>query len=418
MSVFKELEWRGFIQDSSEQDFEQMFSETGAFYAGFDPTASSLQLGNLIPLIAVMHLAKAGLHPIVLFGGATGLIGDPSGKNEERKLLPVETIEANVASQTKQIKDLFARQKLKATFVNNLDWTKDVTLLEFFRDTGKHFTVNYMLSKEVVKTRVESSGMSYTEFSYMLLQAFDFLHLFENFNCNMQIGGSDQWGNITAGLELIRRKGVGKAFAFSIPLLTDAQGRKFGKSEAGAIWLDPDLTSPFELHQFFLNREDSELQKLLGIFTTLNQAEIKIILEEHNQQPEKRTAQNILADHVVRLVHADSGLEVAQKGAKVLFGGSITDLEDKVLDQIARDIPASDIPRQSLDQLLVLDLLVNCGFLKSKGEARRLIEGGGAYLNNERIVDGNVLVSSLIPENRNKILLRSGKKKYYLVNLV
>jgi len=419
MNIFKELEWRGFIHETSDEQFEELLPRQQVFYAGFDPTAASLQLGNLIPLIAVIHLARAGLKPIILFGGATGFIGDPSGKSQERKLLDPQTIERNVKLQSAQIRAIFSRLKLEATFVNNLDWTHQVTLLDFLRDTGKHFTVNYMISKEVVKNRLESSGISYTEFSYMLLQAYDFLHLFKSHDCTMQIGGSDQWGNITAGLELIRRKGfAGKACAFCIPLLTDTQGRKFGKSEAGSLWLDPDQTSPFELHQFFLNREDAELGKLLAIFTQLEKSDIDQIILDHQQQPEKRLAQNVLADQVVDLVHGPDGLKVAKQGAGVLFGGQLEDIDDATLDMIARDIPASDLERAQLADMTVFEFLVAATLVKSKGEARRLVDGGGAYLNNNRIVDGSVGVETLLPADRTKVLLRSGKKKYHLVNLI
>ncbi len=417
MHFLDELSWRGLIQDISDNEGIKKIGAGSTFYVGFDPTAPSLQVGNLVPLIVAMHLGRAGLNPLILFGGATGHIGDPSGKNAERLLLPRETIEKNVERQVRQVETIFARAGVNPGFVNNYEWTKEVTLLDFLRDIGKHFTVNYMLAKDVVKNRLEGDGISYAEFSYMLLQSFDFLHLYSTRNCSMQIGGSDQWGNITAGLELIRRKIQGDAYAFSFPLLLNAQGKKFGKSESGTLWLDPLATSPYRFHQFWLNVEDADAIRYLKIFTFLDRSAIEQTAEAQKQAPEKRAAQHLLADSVCTLVHGEEAMADAKKSAAVLFGGSLKGLSAAQLQDIFSDVPSSTISREQLLRGTVIDLLANSGLAKSKGEARRLITSGGAYLNNERISDEALGFDGTELGSAELLVLRSGKKNYHLVRI-
>jgi tyrosyl-tRNA synthetase len=417
MNFLEELNWRGLVQDVSNPDKIRNLLEGDSFYVGFDPTAPSLQFGNLVPIVVAIHLSRAGLKPIILFGGATGAIGDPSGKNEERKLLPRATIDANIERQKANTIEILDRQNVKAAFVNNLDWTKNVALLDFLRDVGKHFPVNYMIAKEVVKARLEGEGISYAEFSYMLLQANDFLHLYNTHNCRLQIGGSDQWGNLTAGLELIRRKIKGDAFAFSWPLITDSEGKKFGKSESGSLWLDPAMTSPYKFHQYFLNVADTEVEKLLRMFTFLDKDQIRALVQEAAAAPEKRIGQRTLADSVCTLVHGQQATDDAKRSADVLFGGSVKGLSENQLEEIFSDVPSKNLPRQEVNNMSFLDLLVAANAVSSKGEAKRLIKNGGTYLNNERVSDINLQMSNTDVVNSNLFVLRTGKKSYYLVKL-
>ena len=417
MSWFDSLKKRGLVQDCSDEKGLAELPKDSAFYLGYDPTATSLQLGNLVPLMGVIRLAQAGFKPLLLFGGATGAIGDPTGKDEERKLLSREELDKNIENQTKKTSEILKRVGVEATFVNNLDWTQDVTYLEFLRDIGKYFTVNYMIAKDVVKARLEGSGISYTEFSYMLLQAFDFLYLYNNHNCRMQIGGSDQWGNITAGLELIRKKIQGSAEAFSFPLLLNSDGKKFGKTEAGAIWLDENKTSPYQLHQFLLNTQDQDVIKYLRILTFISDEEIFELEELTNKQPEKRTAQKALADSICSLVHGEEATKEANTSAKVLFGAPLTDLTEKQLTDIFSDVPSSELSSNNVKKLSFLELLVESGLSKSKGEAKRLISNGGAYLNNVRVDDLALLMKDTDAVNSNLIVLRTGKKNYHLIKL-
>lgn len=416
MNFCEELKWRGLWHEAS--DPEGLTKLKGhSFYCGFDPTAASVQIGNLVPFMAMQHIAKGGLTPIVLFGGATGAIGDPSGKSAERKLLSRADIDANVAKQRQQFTTLFERLGTRAQFVNNFDWTKEISALDFLRDYGKHFTVNYMLAKDSVNTRIEGDGISYTEFSYMILQALDYLHLYEKHNCRLQVGASDQWGNITAGLELIRKKIQGEAYALTFPLLTNSEGKKFGKSEAGTLWLDPSMTSPFKFHQFFLNTPDNEAVKLLKIFTMFDQGRIAELEAALKSAPEKREAQRALADSICELVHDKSATELAKRSAEVLFGGSMEGLSTKQLEDIFSDVPSSTIARAALSDASVADLFVTSGLLKSKGEARRLISQGGGYVNNQRLSDENQKLSATAFIEQPLLVLRAGKKNYHLLKL-
>ncbi|MCB0330107.1 MAG: tyrosine--tRNA ligase [Bdellovibrionales bacterium] len=414
---FKELQDRGLIQDVSDEERLSSYGAQTGFYVGFDPTAPSLQLGNLVPLVVAMHLASAGLKPYILFGGATGSIGDPSGKDKERSLLERTVIEKNIATQEAQVLKLFATRGLTATFVNNYEWTKELSVLEFLRDTGKHFTVNYMLAKEVVKTRLEGNGISYTEFSYMLLQSLDFDYLLRNHNVSIQFGGSDQWGNITAGLELIRRKGSGEAAAFSFPLLTNSEGKKFGKSEGGAIWLDETLTSPYRMHQFLLNTEDADSLRYLKVLTFIPLEELEALEQEHLAHPEQRLAQTRLADTLVSFIHGDEALASANRSRNVLFGGTLDGISEIELLEIFQGVPSSEVQKSEIVELPVAELYAGSSLAASRGEAKRLITQGGAYVNGVRVDDPQQTVGTLSLPFEGVIVLRSGKKKYHLVKL-
>ena len=417
MSIISELEWRGLIQDISNQEQVEQLPAGTPFYAGFDPTAPSLQIGNLVPLFSLIHLGRAGLQPIVLFGGATGAIGDPSGKNEERNLLDRAVLEKNVQTQMEQTRKILASFNLEARFVNNIDWTAPVSFLDFLRDVGKYLTVNYMIAKEVVSARLSTSGISYTEFSYMLLQAHDFLHLYQEYGCKLQIGGSDQWGNITAGLELIRKKIQGDACAFSLPLITDSSGKKFGKSEGSAVWLDPNMTSPYKLHQFFLNVPDNDVVRLLKVFTFLSKTEIEELEKEAQEKPEQRAAQKALADSIVTLIHGSEEAERATASAKILFGGSFDGFTDGALQDIFADVPSSEFSREILANMSLLDIFIDTGLVQSRGDGKKLFKNGGAYLNNKRAESFERTLSEVGALDRKLFVLRSGKKSYHVVRI-
>ncbi|MBN8550444.1 MAG: tyrosine--tRNA ligase [Deltaproteobacteria bacterium] len=417
MNFIETLQWRGLLQDVSDMDGIQKLGATDSFYVGLDPSAPSLQIGNLVPLIVAAHLGRAGLKPIILFGGSTGSIGDPSGKRAERPLLDRATIDDNVRRHSAKVAEIYERLNIKADFVNNYDWTASVSIIDFLREVGKHFTLSYMLSKEFVKTRVEEDSISYTEFSYMLLQSFDFLHLYQHKDCKLQIGGSDQWGNITSGLELIRKKIGGSAYAFSIPLILDSQGRKFGKSEGSAVYLDGTMTSPYKFHQFWLNLEDASVIKYLKIFSFLEKAEIDELEKKVQSAPEKREAQQTLADLMTTLVHGEAGTREAKQSAEVLFGGSIAGLSEQQLENIFNGVPSTTIERAKLATMSMADIMAETKLASSKGEARRLITSGGAYLNNERVSDPALALAQSAAAKSNIFVLRSGKKNYHLVKI-
>ena len=418
MNLLEELQWRGLVQDISDPDALSKLKSGDAFYVGFDPTAPSLQVGNLVCVIVSIHLSKAGLKPILLFGGATGMIGDPGGKSAERNLLELEQVASNTKLMEAQAKSLWDRSGCSAipTFVNNISWIKDLSLISFLRDTGKHFTVNYMLAKDSVKSRLSGEGISYTEFTYMLLQAFDFLHLFQNHNCRLQIGGSDQWGNITAGLELIRRKLQKESFAFSFPLITNSEGKKFGKSEGNAVWLDPAMTSPYKFHQFWLNVPDADVVRMLKVFTFESRARIEELEQRTKSNPEKREAQQVLADSVCTLVHGPDATAEAKKSAGALFSGSLEGLSGEQMQELFADAPSTSITRAQVAELDLLSLLAST-VAKSKGEARRLIQGGGIYLDNERTSDDALKIRDTKILEKGFLVIRSGKKNYHLVRV-
>jgi tyrosyl-tRNA synthetase len=423
MNLFDDLESRGLVYDFTEGAKETLNKEKVTCYIGFDPTAASLHVGSLLPIMCLARLQKHGHTPIALVGGGTGLIGDPSGKTQERRLLTKELVEENLHGIKKQLALFldFESPTNPAQIVNNADWLGTISMIDFLRDVGKHFTVNSMLDKESVKRRLEKEeGISFTEFSYSLLQAYDFLHLYNQFNCIFQMGGSDQWGNIIAGIDLVRRVRQGKAYGVVFPLVTTSTGVKFGKTEAGAVWLDAKLTSPYRFYQFWLNTPDTDVITYLKYFTWLSIAEIDELAAAMQAAPEKREAQKRLATELTRTLHGETELANAIKASEALFGGDISDLRaDAVLD-IFNDVPSSEIKRSDFtdDGISVLDLFVQSKLVPSKGEARRLVESGGVYLNNNRVTDvkKRVLAAELI-DNR-FFVLRKGQKQYHLIKIV
>ena len=422
-NVFDEFRWRGLVYDFTEGLPDALASEKVVAYIGFDPTSTSLQVGNLLALMGLARMQRAGHSPIAVAGGGTGMIGDPSGKSQERQLQSLETIAANVEAIRGQLARFldFDAKANPARIVNNADWLTTIPMMHFLRDVGKHFTINYMMAKDSVKTRLDrQDGISYAEFSYMLLQAYDFQQLYERYGCTVQAGGSDQWGNITAGVELIRRVHGARAYGLVYPLVTSAEGTKLGKTEQGAIWLDPQRTSPYRFYQFWLNQPDSETINLLKYFTWLDVAAIaeqEAALKEH---PERRDAQRTLAREVTRLVHGDQALADAEKASQVLFGGELEGLDAAAIADIFAEAPGSEQPRVAFEGAgkPLADLLAEIGLAKSKSEARRLISSGGAYVNNVRADDvaANVTLTQVI-EGR-FVVLRAGKKQYHLVQMV
>ncbi|MDP3911629.1 MAG: tyrosine--tRNA ligase [Gemmatimonadales bacterium] len=411
-AVLTELEWRGFVQQATPGLAEHLAKGPVTAYCGFDPTAPSLQLGNLMPLMLLANLQRHGHRPIVLMGGGTGLIGDPSGKRGERPLLSKEQIRDNLQRQRDQMARFleFGPGKTAALVLDNAKWLAAQGVIDFLRDVGKHFTVNVMLQKESVQARLET-GLSYTEFSYMLLQAYDFLHLYRERQCTLQVGGSDQWGNITAGCDLIRRVENAEAHGLVAPLVTMASGQKFGKSETGAIYLDPELTSPYQFRQFWVNVDDRDVEKYLKLFTLRSQAEIDALLWRHRENPAARAAQVELATDVVQRVHgADAAVATAQASAILFTDVAITTgVSDETFAILAKEIPTTTVARG--ETVTLVDAIVRTGLVKSKSEARRAIEQGGIYVNQQRaqeIRDADWVAG------RN-LLLRKGKKEYALL---
>lgn len=419
MNDFKDLQERGLIYDLTDEKGIKELPKNTAFYLGLDPTAPNLHIGHLVPLISSIRLGQLGFSPIILFGGATGAIGDPSGRNTERTLLTREEIDFNVECHKDTVRQIFERANVKVDFVNNHDWTKDVTVLTFLRDIGKYFTISYMLAKDSVKNRLATDSLSFTEMSYMLLQSFDFLHLYENKNCRMQVGASDQFGNMTAGLELIRKKGStnGDAYAISFPLLTDSQGKKFGKSTGGVTWINKTGTSPYRFHQFWINTPDDDIEKFSLFFSLRSIAEIKSLIAESKKTPEKRIAQNALADEMCDLVHGSSATKEAKQCAQVFFGGDIRTLTHDQIADVFADAPSVVLDRADIFSKTSADILVASNIVKSKGEARRLITDGGAYLNSERITDANYVINEQQLLHNKYLVFRSGKKNYALVSI-
>ncbi len=422
MNFIEELRWRGMIHDMTPGIEEKMQKESVAGYAGFDPTATSLHIGHLIPIMLLMHFQRCGHKPIALVGGATGMIGDPSGKSEERKLLSSEQIAMNQECIRKQLeKFLNFSGDNAAEIVNNYTWFKEMSFLDFLRDVGKYLTVNYMVSKDSVKNRWEN-GISYTEFSYQLLQAYDFCWLYTNKNCVLQIGGSDQWGNITSGTELVRRKASGEAFALTCPLLTRADGKKFGKTEGGeSVWLDPKLTSPYKFYQYWLNAADEDAPRLLRIFTLLSQDEIIGLEQEHQKAPHERIMQKALAKDVTTRVHSSDDYLRATEASEILFGKGTADmlrnLSESDFLSIFDGVPQTSISTAELESgISALDLAsVKTGLFPSKGEARRMISQGGLAVNKEKITDPAAVVNTSFLISGKYILLQKGKKGYFIV---
>ena len=390
MTIAEEFSWRGMLYDATEGALALCAQEPVTVYVGFDPTASSLHVGSLLPIMALARLQRAGHRPIALVGGGTGLIGDPSGKSVERTLLSVEDVDANVRGMRAQLERFldFDCQPNGAVMVNNADWLRSVGLLEFLRDTGKHFTVNYMLAKESVKRRLGGDeGISFTEFSYLLLQAYDYLVLHERYGCRLQMGGSDQWGNITAGCDLIRKVAGGRAHGLVLPLVTTASGTKFGKTEAGTVWLDPARTSPYRFYQFWLSVDDRDVERYLKFFTWLDAEAIGALSQAMAERPGAREAQRVLAQEVTRLVHGEDELRRAERASAVLFGGSLREasLEDLLL--VFDDVPSTRVEPSELLGMSVATALVRAGICASKGDAVRMVRQGGVSVNGVREAD-------------------------------
>ncbi len=424
--VIAELRWRGQIHQTTDDEHLPAWlgEKPRTVYAGFDPTADSLHVGHLMALMILRRFQKAGHRPIVVVGGATGMIGDPSGKSEERNLLSVEQLRANVDAIAPQLRRFldFDTTTNPAVLVNNYDWMGKFGYLEFLRDIGKHFPVNVMLAKDSVRARLErtDSGLSYTEFSYMLLQAYDFVHLFDELGCEIQVGGSDQWGNITAGIDLGRRLRGVQLYGMTCPLLTKSDGQKMGKSESGALWLDAEKTSPYQFYQYWINLDDADVPMCLRLFTDLGKDEINGIVAAHDADRGRRTAQRRLATELTRLVHGSDGLAVAERATEIFFGAEIGELTEAQLQGIFADVPSRELPREKLEGegLPVIDALVAAGLAKTNGEARRTITQGGAYINNRRAAELDRRLTGADLVGGATIVLRTGKKKYGLLRFV
>ncbi len=426
MSLIEELKWRGMLQDIMPGTEEQLNKEATTAYIGFDPTAESLHIGSLVPILLLYHLQQAGHKPIALVGGATGMVGDPSGKSEERNLLNEETLQKNIAgvrSQLEKYLDFNPARENAAEIVNNYDWFKGLGFIDFLRDVGKHITVNYMMSKDSVKKRIEGeTGISYTEFAYQLMQGYDFYWLYTHKNCKLQMGGSDQWGNITTGTELIRRKAGGEGFAFTCPLITKADGGKFGKTEKGNVWLDPGKTTPFQFYQFWLNAADTDAEKWIKIFTLLPKAEIESLLAEHAVEPGARTLQKKLAESITAFVHGAEECSTAQQTTEQLFGKkeeiNLNELSEDELLHAMEGVPVHTVASTSIQAGIdIVSFLFDTGIFPSKGEARKMVQGGGISINREKIADQAFLinVSSLLAEKY--VAVQKGKKNHYLVKM-
>lgn len=424
--IVADLSWRGLLSQTTHEEHLAQWLRDGSrtLYAGFDPTADSLHVGHLMAVMILRRFQRAGHRPIALVGGATGMIGDPSGKSEERNLLSVEALRANVAGLEQQLRRFldFDTGATGALLLNNFDWMSRFSYLDFLRDIGKHFPVNVMLSKDSVKNRIErDTGISYTEFSYMLLQAYDFAYLNREHGCELQVGGSDQWGNITAGIDLARRMHGAQLYGMTCPLLTNSEGNKMGKTERGAVWLDPARTSPYQFYQYWMNVADADAGKCLRFLTELSQEEVTALDKARETEPQKRESQRRLAEELTLLVHGAEALAGAQRATQQLFeifgGAEIANLSDSQLDEIFADVPSQTLERSKLDApgLNIMDVLVVAGLAKTKSEARRTVEQGGAYVNNRRIEDFNTLLTAADLASETTIVLRSGKKKYALL---
>jgi tyrosyl-tRNA synthetase len=427
MNFIEELQWRGMIHTMMPGTEEQLKKEMTSAYVGIDPTADSLHIGHLVGVMMLKHFQLSGHKPIALIGGATGMIGDPSGKSAERNLLDEQTLRHNqncLQAQLAKFLDFTSDSPNAAELVNNYDWMKDYSFLDFIRDIGKHLTVNYMMAKESVKKRLSSEssvGMSFTEFSYQLLQGFDFLHLYQTKNCKLQMGGSDQWGNITTGTELIRRKTGGEAFALVCPLITKADGGKFGKTESGNVWLDRRYTSPYKFYQFWLNVSDADAEKYIKIFTAINKTEIEALIAEHTQAPHLRTLQKRLAQEVTVMVHSLEDYQAAIDASSILFGNSTSDalrkLDEDTLLAVFDGVPQFSISKSELELgVKAIDLLTDSApVFPSKGEMRKLVQSGGVSLNKEKLENQDLIINCSNLLNNKYLLIQKGKKNYYLL---
>ena len=422
MSITDELKWRGLVADCTDAaELEKKIAAPITLYCGFDPTADSLHVGNLVPLLALRRFQILGHHPIAIAGGATGSIGDPSGKTAERQLLTQEILDHNIASVKVQLAKLldFETKQNPARLTDNASWTKGISFLDFLRDIGKHFSVNQMVAKESVRARMEDRevGISYTEFSYMLLQAFDFMVLARDQNCDLQIGGSDQWGNITAGIELTRKKLGKQVFGLTLPLITNTDGSKFGKTAAGAIWLDPKRTSVYKFYQFWINTDDRDVIRYLKYFTFLTQVEIEALEKAHADNPGARVAHKALAKAATDLIHGEHATSEAVRASEILFGGELKGIAENTFNDIVGEVPTKEIEKITMDGAGVplVELLVHTGLCPSKGQARKDIEGGGVNINNVREQNFQRTVTSADLLFDKHILLRKGKKNYVVV---
>ena len=419
MSFTEELRWRGMMQDIMPGTQEQFEKEMTSAYIGFDPTSDSLHIGSLVQIMILVHLQKAGHKPFALVGGATGMVGDPSGKSKERNLLDEKTLDDNLAFVQKQLEQFldFDCGKNSAEVVNNYDWIKGVSFLDFIRDVGKHISINYMLAKDSVKSRLDT-GMSFTEFSYQLVQGYDFYWLWKNKNCKVQLGGSDQWGNIVTGTELIRRKGEGQAFAVTTPLIKKADGGKFGKTESGNIWLDKTKTSPYKFYQFWLNSSDEDAKNYIKIFTLLSQDEIEQLIKEHEEAPHLRILQKAIAEEVTTRVHSKEDLEMAIKASGILFGKSTAEdlksLDEDTFLSVFEGVPQFKIAKTDLSAGILNIVAEKTQIFTSKGEARRMIKSNAVSINKEKITEDFQLSENKLL-NGKYILAQKGKKNYFLI---
>ncbi|MDP4207269.1 MAG: tyrosine--tRNA ligase [Bacteroidota bacterium] len=428
MNFFEELKWRGMIHDAMPGVEEQLNKEMTSAYVGIDPTADSLHIGHLVGVMMLKHLQLAGHKPIALVGGATGMIGDPSGKSQERNLLDETSLRHNqecLKSQLKRFLDFDSGAANAAELVNNYDWMKEFSFLAFIRDVGKHITVNYMVAKDSVKKRLSADsreGMSFTEFTYQLVQGYDFLHLYRTHNCKLQMGGSDQWGNITTGTELIRRIEGGEAYAMTCPLIKKADGTKFGKTESGNVWLDATKTSPYHFYQFWLNASDDDAKIWIKIFTLLTKEEVESLIAEHETAPHLRVLQKRLAEELTCFVHSRHDYEFAIKASEILFGNAVTEtlqsLSEEQLLQVMEGVPMHEFPASELNNGIdMTSFLAESKIFPSKGEARKTLQGGGVSINKAKVtVDAKIDSSSLL--NGKYILVQKGKKNYFLVKAI
>jgi tyrosyl-tRNA synthetase len=425
-NLIEELRWRGLIQDIIPGTEERLIKEPITAYVGFDPTADSLHIGSLIPIIVLVHLQKFGHKPIALVGGATGMVGDPSGKSEERNLLSKEVLDKNVAAVKQQLSHFLnfnSEVPNAAELVNNFDWFKDITFLDFIRDAGKLISVNYMMAKDSVKKRLEGdNGMSFTEFTYQLIQGYDFYWLYQHKNCELQFGGSDQWGNITTGTEFIRRKAGGEALAFTCPLLTKSDGSKFGKSEKGNIWLDASKTSPYTFYQFWLNTADADAERFLKVFTFLTEKEIADLAAQHKGNEHQRILQKKLAEELTCFVHSRQDYEFAVKASSILFNNDTAEilkqLTEEQLLQVMEGVPTVELEKSKLEEIDLVTLLAETKILPSKGEAKKMLAGGGIFVNKEKVeaIDEKLNAGRLL--NDKYMLIQKGKKNYYLLKAI
>ncbi|KAA3620662.1 MAG: tyrosine--tRNA ligase [Flavobacterium sp.] len=425
----KELSWRGMIHDVMPETEEHLMEQMRSAYIGFDPTADSLHIGNLVPIMMLAFFQRTGHKPVALVGGATGMIGDPSGKSSERNLLDEATLRHNqecVREQLSQFLDFSSGKENEAVMVNNYDWMKEISFLDFIRDVGKHITVNYMMAKDSVKNRIkgeETEGMSFTEFTYQLVQGYDFLHLFRNYNCTLQMGGSDQWGNITTGTELIRRIGGGKGYALTCPLITKSDGSKFGKSEGGNVWLDAKRTSPYKFYQYWLNTSDEDAEKYIKIFTFLDKQTIQALVEEHRAAPHMRLLQKRLAEEVTTTVHGEAEFSNAVKASEILFGRSTSEdlksLDEATFLDVFDGVPQAEVAAADISEgvEIVSALAERTGFLKSNGEARRALKENSISVNKEKVSEDHKLTSEDLI-NDQFILLQRGKKNYFIIKAI